>query len=255
MPYWNAPNLFNPSNSNADQAAEVFKFTKLDGNTVKIRTVMLNGTVWLVATDVCSALGLSTNSVSMHMRKLNDDEKRTLNRAAGPEDEALLKGFKTSGAVIIAESGLYKLTMRSDKPNARPFQDWVTKVVLPTIRKEGVYIQGEEKVATATNLNELESLQEQMLALMARKETILTAKLLCQGEGPALEKVRNILTFADNLANNTSYRETPPTAVMDELLNTFPLSTFKRRFPLGSHAAGPERPLSDYQDRLRKIGG
>jgi len=33
---------------------------------------------------------------------------------------------------IIAESGLYKLLMRSDKPQAKPFQDWVTKLILPS---------------------------------------------------------------------------------------------------------------------------
>ena len=47
---------------------------------------------------------------------------------------------------LISESGLYKLVMRSDKPEARQFQDWVTRVVLPAIRKDGGYIQGEEKV-------------------------------------------------------------------------------------------------------------
>ncbi|GHE81414.1 hypothetical protein GCM10019059_44200 [Camelimonas fluminis] len=33
-------------------------------------------------------------------------------------------------------------------PEAREFQDWVTRVVLPTIRKDGAYIKDEEKVAT-----------------------------------------------------------------------------------------------------------
>lgn len=50
--------------------------------------------------------------------------------------------------MVIAESGLYKLVMRSDKPNAKDFQDWGTAVVLPAIRKDGAYILGEEKVAT-----------------------------------------------------------------------------------------------------------
>ena len=49
---------------------------------------------------------------------------------------------------LISESGLYKLVMRSDKPEAREFQDWVTRVVLPAIRKDGAYIQGEAKVVT-----------------------------------------------------------------------------------------------------------
>lgn len=50
--------------------------------------------------------------------------------------------------MVVSESGLYKLTMRSDKPGARRFQDWVTRDVLPAIRKDGAYILGEEKVAT-----------------------------------------------------------------------------------------------------------
>ncbi|MCC5978084.1 MAG: hypothetical protein JJU21_08480 [Salinarimonas sp.] len=41
---------------------------------------------------------------------------------------------------VISESGLYKLIMRSDKPQAREFQDWVTRVVLPAIRKDGMYV-------------------------------------------------------------------------------------------------------------------
>lgn len=49
---------------------------------------------------------------------------------------------------LISESGLYKLIMRSDKPEAKEFQDWVTKTVLPANRKDGVDIMGGEKVAT-----------------------------------------------------------------------------------------------------------
>lgn len=38
--------------------------------------------------------------------------------------------------------------MRSDKPSAAAFQDWIAEVVLPAIRKGGMYVKGEEKVAT-----------------------------------------------------------------------------------------------------------
>jgi prophage antirepressor-like protein len=37
----------------------------------------------------------------------------------------------------VSESGLYKLVMRSNKPEAREFQNWVTREVLPAIRKDG----------------------------------------------------------------------------------------------------------------------
>lgn len=46
---------------------------------------------------------------------------------------------------VISESGLYKLIMRSDKPEARELQEWVTRAVLPTLRKDGMYIVGEER--------------------------------------------------------------------------------------------------------------
>jgi hypothetical protein len=45
---------------------------------------------------------------------------------------------------VISESGLYKLIMRCDKPEARGFQDWVSQDVLPSIRETGSYIKGEE---------------------------------------------------------------------------------------------------------------
>lgn len=49
---------------------------------------------------------------------------------------------------LISESGFYKLIMRSDKPDARKFQDWVTREVLPSIRKDGGYILGQERMTT-----------------------------------------------------------------------------------------------------------
>ena len=42
--------------------------------------------------------------------------------------------------VYINEQNLYKVIMRSDKPQAEPFQDWVCGEVLPSIRKTGGYI-------------------------------------------------------------------------------------------------------------------
>ena len=42
-------------------------------------------------------------------------------------------------AVLINESGLYCLVMRSEKPEANAFKRWVTAEVLPSIRKTGAY--------------------------------------------------------------------------------------------------------------------
>lgn len=65
---------------------------------------------------------------------------------------------------FVNEKNLYKVIMRSDKPQAEPFQDWVCGEVLPSIRKHGAYMTNDtlEKALTspdfliqlATNLKE-----------------------------------------------------------------------------------------------------
>lgn len=62
--------------------------------------------------------------------------------------EVNLRGSGMNLAKFVSESGLYKLIMRSNKPQAKPFQNWVTQVVLPSIRKDGGYVMGEEKVVS-----------------------------------------------------------------------------------------------------------
>lgn len=93
--------------------------------------VTLEGNPWFVAADVCYVLGLKNTTNAM--LALDPSEHSTLNR---------IKCGMRGGAAInaISESGLYKLVMRSDKPQAKVFQDWVTKDVLPAIRKDGAYI-------------------------------------------------------------------------------------------------------------------
>lgn len=48
---------------------------------------------------------------------------------------------------VISESGLYSLILRSRKPEAKAFNKWVTSVVLPAIRKDGLYPIGGSTMA------------------------------------------------------------------------------------------------------------
>ena len=82
---------------------------------------------------------------------LSDDELQVVVGKELSEENSLKCLFGRTGVsrvAILAESGLYKIILRSSRPEARAFQDWVTRVVLPAIRKDGMYIKGEEKVAT-----------------------------------------------------------------------------------------------------------
>lgn len=69
---------------------------------------------------------------------------------------------RTQQATFITEPQLYFVLMRSDKPKAKPFRQWVVNEVLPSIRKTGAY-NAEQKAPT----NMIEALE---LALAQAKE-------------------------------------------------------------------------------------
>lgn len=88
--------------------------------------ILLNGAIWFVAADVCRALGLPMDKgTSMHLGKLAPDEKLVLTRDNTPNP---IWGIdkRAQSLAVINEFGLYKLVLRSDKPQARKFQDWFT---------------------------------------------------------------------------------------------------------------------------------
>jgi len=103
---------------------QIFKF-----NSNEVRTVIKDGEAWFVAKDVCDVLELGNSSEAV--RKLDDEEK-------GSEKIDTLGGTQTM--LVVNESGLYTLIIRSNMPNARPFRKWVTSEVLPSIRKHGAYM-------------------------------------------------------------------------------------------------------------------
>ncbi len=86
--------------------------------------------------DACRILNLDIHGgAGRHLKKLADDERRLFTRQTIPLPDCggLFEGSEVQ-LTAISESGLYKLIMRSDKPEARKFQDWVTREVLPAIR-------------------------------------------------------------------------------------------------------------------------
>lgn len=95
----------------------------------QVRTIDVDGSPWLVAKDVATALGYknSRDAIARHV-----DE----------EDKGVVKHDTPSGEqemVVINESGLYSLVLSSKLPKAREFKRWVTSEVLPSIRKTGGY--------------------------------------------------------------------------------------------------------------------
>lgn len=100
-----------------------------------IRVVNLNGEPWFVAVDVCcvmfDAVYIRQKGPSNYTAKLDSDEKQTLSAKELASLHLVGGSLGNRRASLISESGLYKLVMRSDKPEAKAFQDWVTREVLP----------------------------------------------------------------------------------------------------------------------------
>lgn len=101
------------------------------------------GEPWFVAADVCRALAYNV--------KANGDVNTTQALRNAEEHGVLttrISDIPGKPPKLVSESGLYKLIIQSRKPEAREFKNWVTRDVLPDIRKDGAYMMGEEKVAT-----------------------------------------------------------------------------------------------------------
>ena len=93
-----------------------------------IRDRVINGQPWFVAKDICLAIGISQYRDAI--ARLDDDERVSVVLDT-------LGGKQCISAVN--ESGLYALIFQSRKPTAKSFRKWVTKEVLPSLRRNGIY--------------------------------------------------------------------------------------------------------------------
>lgn len=93
-----------------------------------VRTLVIDGEPWWIASDVSSVLGYRMASDAT--RTLDEDEKGThLVRTPGGDQNV----------TIVNEPGLYSLILRSRLDKAKAFKRWVTHEVIPSIRRTGSY--------------------------------------------------------------------------------------------------------------------
>lgn len=94
------------------------------------------GEPWFVLKDCMSILDLGDPTETVKM--FDKDEFSTT--------EVIDSIGRRQQTYIISEPGLYRLVMKSRKPEAKEFQRWVTHEVLPSIRKHGGYMAGQERM-------------------------------------------------------------------------------------------------------------
>lgn len=179
------------STSSPGNAPTIFNNPDLfDGD---IRVIMKDGDPWFVAKDVCDALGLNTSNLA---KVLDSYERGSC---------SVQYTGQTRNVAIISESGLYSLILRSRKPAAKAFKKWVTSVVLPALRKDGMYVMGEEKAVTG-ELEETQFILKAMTLLHGKVERLSSenAKLfetnrklvnhICEQDAVITENLRSLTT-------------------------------------------------------------
>lgn len=152
----------------------------------QIRTIEINGEPWFVGKDIAQILGYSKerDAIANHV----------------DEDDATKHGVADSigriqQTTIINESGLYALIMGSKLENAKKFKKWVTKEVIPSIRKNGGYLAGQESITP-----------EQIVA-----NALVVAQNIIQDRDKQIAEMQPKADYFDALVDrklNTSFRDT-----------------------------------------------
>lgn len=93
-----------------------------------VRVLTLGGEPWWVLSDVARALGYETAKDAGRCLRDKHKGRHSVPTPGGSQQ-----------MITVSEAGLYRLMMRSERPEAEAFQDWITDEVIPTIRKTGSY--------------------------------------------------------------------------------------------------------------------
>ncbi|EGI1468586.1 hypothetical protein IF526_003334 [Salmonella enterica] len=94
-----------------------------------VRIQVIDGEPWFCLKDVCEILSIA-NPRDLMAKQL---DKEGVDKIYIPTESG------KQNITFINEPNLYRVIFRSNKPEAKQFQDWVFNDVLPTIRKTGRY--------------------------------------------------------------------------------------------------------------------
>ena len=148
----------------------------------EIRTSVVNSEPMFCLSDICKSLGLS--QPSKVKERLNEKGVRTIPTLTSGGEQNLL---------YINEPNLYKVIFQSRKESAERFTDWVTSEVLPSIRKNGGYIAGQEKLSDDELLSK---------ALLVAHNKIAERDKIIEQKQARIEQMKPKAIFADAVATS-----------------------------------------------------
>lgn len=150
-----------------------------------VRVVMKDGEPWFVASDVAKALGYENPSrdVQRHCKKVNKITQTT---------DSVVPPLTV---LIIPESDVYRLVMRSNLPAAVEFQDWICEEVIPSIRRTGGYLAAKPNDSPEVIMARAVLVAQDTIKRLESRNTEL--------EG-AVNEMKPKALFADSVASSSS---------------------------------------------------
>lgn len=152
-----------------------------------VRVVMKDGEPWFVASDVAMALGYTNRAEAIrdHCKKVNKINHHSKTLPPSPPVNFL----------IIPESDVYRLVMRSNLPAAIEFQDWICEEVIPSIRRTGGYLAAKPDDTPESIMARAVLIAQNTIKRLESRNTEL--------EG-AVNEMKPKALFADSVASSSS---------------------------------------------------
>jgi anti-repressor protein len=137
---------------------KIERFTKNEFSTLTTITNEKNGVVMFVGKEIADMWGHTNLTQAIKSAHLNSDEYKKIILSKYPEfknqlTNSNLVGGRSSSITLLTESGMYKLALASNLEKAKPFRDWVTSEILPSIRKHGYYSIADQSNAVMIHTN------------------------------------------------------------------------------------------------------
>ena len=170
----------------------------------EIRAIKQSGEPWFVATDVCQALEIANTTVALE--RLDEDERSKFNLG------------RQGDTWCVNEPGLYSLVLGSRKPEAKAFKRWITHEVIPSIRKSGGYIAGQESMTADELMAKALMVAQKTLADREARLSVLTVEnQIMKPKADYFDELveRNLLT---NFRETAKQLEIGPKAFVSELI-------------------------------------
>ena len=162
-----------------------------------IRTAGTADSPLFCLSDVCRVLDIQASDVKKRLKDPWVDSIKVGVQTGKKKDGS--PSMQMMNMLFVNEQALYNVIMRSDKPQAEPFQDWVCGEVLPSIRKNGGYI-------AANGLTDEEIMAKALVVAQKTIERKQQENHQLKKENVRLEH-ENIQLIADNqeLKNDRNY--------------------------------------------------